>query len=117
MASNRNGSPAGDNVYTIDQTFIQGPGVSIDPIREVFNAQVYPTLAEEFVVVEMENLEISSIELRITNLNGQEVYSLSQEQVTPSFTSRISVQDWAAGVYVMTISHAGKVGYEKFMVK
>ena len=111
------GSPGNDHVYTATDTVLQGPGVSIDPIQETFAAKVYPTLAEDVVMVEMDQLNRGVLKLRITDISGQEVYNLQQEVTSSSFTNRIPVQSWASGVYLMTISHNGKVGYEKFIKK
>lgn len=111
------GSPANDHVYTTTDTVLQGPGVSIDPIQETFAAKVYPTLAEDFVMVEMDQLNRGVLKLRITDISGQQVFNMEQEVTSSSFTNRIPVQSWASGVYLMTISHDGKVGYEKFIKK
>ena len=98
-------------------TVFQVPGVGIASIREAFNAKVYPTLTDEFVFVELENLEHGTLDLYITNLNGQKVFSLQQEINSPDFSTRIPVSQWAKGVYLMTMSHHGMVGYEKIIVR
>lgn len=117
LVADGGGSPANDHVYNVTTTVIQGPGVSVDPIQETFQAKVYPTLVEEFLFVEMENLDRGNLELRITNMNGQQVYDLNQEITNKSFNTRIPVQSWTSGVYFMTISHDGKTGFEKFIKK
>ncbi len=116
-ASNANGNPSGDNIYNVSDTVIQGPGVAIDPIREIFHAKVFPTLTDEFVFVEMENLEHGTLDIRITNLNGQQQFDLHQEINSQLFSTQIPVNNWAKGVYIMTLSHQGKTGFEKFIVR
>lgn len=111
------GSPANDHIYNVSDTVIQGAGVSIDPIQDLFQAKVFPTLVEEFLFVEMENLTRGKLDLRITNMNGQQVFDLNQEIRNETFATRIPVQNWATGVYFMTISHNGKMGFEKIVKK
>lgn len=111
------GSPANDQVYSTSEVFAQAPGVGIEPVRDIFEAKVFPTVADDFVFVEMKNLERGNLHIHIINLNGQQLYDLNQEITNESFDTRISVQNWASGVYLMTISQNGKTGFEKIVRK
>ena len=117
VIADANGNPGGDHVYTALDSSVQGIGIAIDPIRETFEAKVYPTVADQQVFVELENLDRGTLHLHITNISGQKVFDLEQEVTTSQFSTAIPVQSFAPGVYLMTLSHQGRRGYEKFIVK
>lgn len=82
-------------------------------IAEDLNIKIYPNPAREVLYISFSEIEKTAQQLEVFNVNGQLVH----QQSLSDLNTKISIQDWTAGIYVVRIF--GKTGwsYSKVVIE
>ncbi len=76
---------------------------------------IYPNPASEFLQVSWEDINARSLQIDITNINGQLVYS--QRGLSAQKSSlQVNLKDWMAGAYMVTLRAGNKELSKKVIV-
>jgi|GEM_PF-3785208 len=87
--------------------------VSIDPASTLgFN--VYPNPSHGDVQLEVSELTMESMEIRILDMNGRALWVQESE---PSNLIQLNLSDFAAGVYLIEVKQGEKMGRKRLMVE
>ncbi len=93
----------------IDDSFTS----DVEDILELVDISIVPNPVKESSIITINNTNGKNYNLSLTNLNGQ---VFSQSNYTGDTKIEISVKDYPAGIYFISIESAGSVNYEKMVV-
>ncbi|XLS27881.1 T9SS type A sorting domain-containing protein [Flavobacteriaceae bacterium M23B6Z8] len=79
------------------------------PVRELDSSDIYPTLADDFIVIKR-NVNEKLIQVRIEDVTGIVFFDKQLEG-----NRRIDVSDFKTGTYIIKISSPGEIALGQFV--
>lgn len=101
-AANNNGQRTGDQIYTSSLTLFNN-AVGVEEATAGLNAmQVFPTTVQDFVTVRLVNAHLQQLDLRLMNMNGQEVaHWVRKPALGSNFEENFDISAMPRGLYVL----------------
>lgn len=101
--------------YSYEKTVIVDFCNDINEIEGLTNFQVYPVPASDVLNVNLNFTNAEDIEISISNLQGQTVYTISEKNVS-LYNNSIDVSGFAAGSYVMKVTNSRDIATKSFII-
>jgi hypothetical protein len=100
--------------WAIDNLSIQGPVTGIGESMES-RLDIYPNPAARSIAIEFNTSEISSANIRIMNLQGQQVLTEELQREGNILRKEIDISFFHDGLYILQAEYGGRVIHKKFM--
>src|SRR5690606_8105729 len=81
------------------------------------NMLLYPNPNTGKFTVELSDCEIGNLNISLTNLLGQQVYSEAASTKNTAFTHQLNVQNLPAGVYMLQVEQGGKFMTKRMVIQ
>lgn len=111
-------APTNNSIIYLEVDTVLGPSVGI--IEQVLfgeNIQVYPNPGNGLVNVKFETTKSAPLNLRITNIIGQQVFSINKNATIAGIqTEQIDLSNLTEGVYFITISSGKQFITQKLII-
>ncbi len=90
----------------------------ISPVgNELSGLEIYPSPANQFVTIQLKNLEEKNLEIKITNVYGQTVIEKEEENISKNFEKHIDVSGLNNGIYFISIQSGENIFTRKIIIQ
>ena len=96
---------------------VQSGSTAIDELAHSLQIEIYPNPANDLLTIDMKGEWQGSLDMRLSNVQGQLLYDESHNKQSLSFSSRISVQRWSSGVYLLEIRTEDRSYWKKLLIR
>jgi subtilisin-like proprotein convertase family protein len=109
VAENSCGSDTTMQMITIFTTGIGTNGAA--------TMQVSPNPSEGTFILSIENADLSTLNIEVTDMQGKLVYSAKEENITSSFRSQIDLHTAAKGIYYLRLNTGSEMITKKIVIQ
>ncbi|MFK7971017.1 MAG: T9SS type A sorting domain-containing protein [Bacteroidia bacterium] len=117
MASNNNGSTAGDRIYNVSTGARRQFGVSITPEKNIASLKAFPSPASQNLFVSFESRVSEPTSIVLLDLQGREVYRYEDYLKPGEFSNVINVNNFPTGIYTLRVRMGKEVASRKVVVE
>ena len=89
----------------------------IDEVGFSNNVAVYPNPATGIFTIHITNVAFKELMLSITDMQGREVYALTDKKITADYSLQINPEGLAKGIYNIKLSNGTEVTVQKLVIQ